>query len=53
MSGASMPSWGAGYPLGSAEIYCYYGSTAFYLAATGATMVVAMTMGKTSGATLL
>lgn len=52
-AGTATTGWGTGYPLGGTEIYCYYGSSAFYLAATGATMVVAMTTGRTSGATLL
>ncbi len=52
-SSAPNVGWNQGYPLGTSEIYCYYGSSAFYLAATGATTIVAMTMGRTSGATLL
>lgn len=57
LSGSSTPPGGSylgtGYPLGASEIYKVEGPAVIYLAATGATMVLAMTLGKTSGATVL
>ena len=56
LSGASTAAgsaWGKGYPLGASEIYSFYGPATFYFAATGATMVLAVTTGRTTGATVL
>lgn len=52
-STASGNAWGAGYPVGGSEIYSYAGNAAIYLAATGATMVAAITLGYTQGSTFL
>lgn len=46
-------AWGTGYPLGASEIFNVSGPAVFYLAATGATMVAAIALGKTSGASVL
>lgn len=46
-------AWGTGYPLGLNEIYNVGGPAVFYLCATGATMILAMTLGYTDGATIL
>lgn len=56
LSGASTPAsagHGTGYPVGANEVVSIGGPAVFYLAATGATMVVAMTLGRTAGATVL
>ncbi len=56
LSGASTAAasgWGTGYPLGASEVMSFGGPCVFYLAATGATMVAAMTLGYTAGATVL
>lgn len=42
-----------GYPIGASEIYQWAGPAAFYLQATGATMVAAVVFNFTSGYTLL
>lgn len=43
--------WGAGYPLAATEIYSLGGPATFFLAATGATMTAALSIGKSQGAT--
>lgn len=52
LSGSSCAGWGLGYPIGSGEVISTDGPTAFYLAATGATMVASMAVGFTYGATV-
>lgn len=52
-STAAGNAWGKGYPLGASEVFELKGSAVVYLAATGATMVAALALGKTDGATLL
>lgn len=51
LSGAGASGWGSGYPIGSAESVTFDGPCTFYLAATGQTMIAAVLMGKTAGAT--
>ena len=53
LSGSSCVGWGLGYPLGAGEIVSADGPTVFYLAATGATMIAAMAVGFTIGATTI
>lgn len=54
LSGASaVASIGAGYPVGSSEVLNVGGPATFYLSATGATMVVGLALGYTSGYSLL
>lgn len=45
--------WGTGYPLGANEVMNLGGPSAFYLAASGVTMVAAVLVGKTAGATIV
>lgn len=52
-STAASSGWGTGYPVGASEIVPISGPAAFYLAATGATMIAVMTIGRTAGATVL
>jgi len=52
-AGLTAPAWGNGYPVSASEILSFYGPAIFYLAATGATMQVAMTVGRTAGATVI
>lgn len=57
LSGASTAAasgWGAGYLMGTTETMPIYGPAVFYLAASGATCVVALATGfSAGGATLL
>jgi hypothetical protein len=53
LSGSSAAGWGNGYPVGANEVYSIGGPAVFYLAATGATMTIAMTIGRTAGATCI
>jgi hypothetical protein len=56
LSGASTAAgnaWGKGYPIGSTEVINIGGPAAFYLAATGATMIAAVVLGYTPGVSLL
>lgn len=53
LSGTSTIGWGIGYPIGTNEIINIGGPAAFYLAATGSTMVMTMLLGYTSGVSLL
>jgi len=55
LSGSSTAAgnWGIGYPVGASEIVSVGGPAVFYLAATGATMTITMTLGRTAGATVL
>lgn len=53
LSGGSAAGWATGYPVGANEVMSIGGPAVFYMAATGATMVVAMTIGRTAGATVL
>lgn len=52
-STAAASGWGTGYPIGASEVFNFGGPAVFYLAATGATMVAVMVIGRTSGATVL
>jgi hypothetical protein len=52
-STAAGNAWGKGYMLGSAEAVTWDGAAAFYLAATGSTVVAHMLVGYTQGATFL
>lgn len=52
LSGASA-ILGAGYPVGANEIINISGPATFYMSATGATMIVAMNIGFTSGQSLI
>ncbi len=52
-STAAGNAWGFGYLIGNSETLSWDGSPAIYLAATGATAVVHMTIGYTFGATFL
>ena len=45
--------WGTGYPLGASEVMNVNGSAICYVAATGATMVLAALVGRTAGATVV
>lgn len=53
LTGTSTTGWGLGYPLGASEVFNVGGPAVMYLAATGATMVLSMILGYTSGATIL
>lgn len=53
LSGAGATGWGIGYPVGASEIVSINGPAHFYLAASGATMTVAMYIGRTAGASYL
>lgn len=53
LTGASAAGWGLGYPIGASEVLNVGGPAVMYLAASGATMVAAMYIGRTSGATTL
>lgn len=54
LSGSSASGWGAGYPVGTAEIMNISGPAAIYLVASGATMVVGIVPGYAgSGMTLV
>ncbi len=53
LSGSSAAGWGNGYVLGASESVQVDGPATFYLAATSATMTVAMVLGKTAGASFL
>lgn len=53
LSGSSCTGWGNGWPIGASEVYSVGGPAVFYLAATGATMVACMTIGRSAGATCL
>lgn len=53
LSGAGATGWGGGYPLGGGEAVTLDGPATFYLAATGQTMIAAVILGKTAGATFL
>jgi hypothetical protein len=53
LSGSSCVGWGQGYPLGASEVQSIGGPAVMYLAATGATMVVTMMIGRTAGATCI
>jgi hypothetical protein len=53
LSGSSAAGWGQGYPIGASEVQNIGGPAAFYLAATGATMTIAMIIGRTAGATVI
>jgi len=46
-------AWGTGYPLSANEVFNVGGPAPIYFAATGATMIVGMVLGYTSGVTLL
>lgn len=48
LTGTSAVVWGTGYPLGASEVFSIGGPATFYLAATGATMVLAMALGRTA-----
>lgn len=52
LTGSSAAGWAAGYPVGASEIMTTNGPAAFYLAATGATMVVAYCTQYTAGYSL-
>lgn len=53
LSGSSAAGWGLGYPVGASEVVTMNGPAVFYLAATGATMVAALLVGLTAGATIV
>lgn len=53
LSGTSATGWATGYPIGALETFAVGGPATFYLAATGATMVAAMTIAYTAGASVL
>lgn len=53
LSGAGVTGWGGGYLVGDQESVQIDGPCTFYLAATGATMVACMMLGRTAGATYL
>lgn len=52
-SGVGAAGWGTGYQIGTNEVVNLGGPAVMYLAATGVTMVMAMYIGQTSGATAL
>lgn len=51
LTGSSAIGWGLGYPIGASEVVSIQGPATFYLAATGATMVVAQAIAYTAGTT--
>jgi hypothetical protein len=51
LTGSSGVLQGTGYPVGASEILQINGPAVMYFAATGATMVVAVMIGRTVGAT--
>lgn len=53
LTGTSAAGWGAGYLVGTSEVFALQGPATFYLAATGATIVIAFAPGYTSGVTLV
>lgn len=53
LSGSSAAGWGVGYPMGISQIIDVRGPATFYLAATGATMVMSAWIAQTSGASFL
>lgn len=53
LSGASALGWGLGYKLGATEAVAVGGPATFFLAATGATMIAAVLIGRTSGASFI
>lgn len=53
LTGVSASGWGAGYPVGASEVISTDGPAVFYLAASGATMSVAMMIGRTTGSTVI
>lgn len=53
LSGTGCTGWGAGYSIGGAEAVSIQGPATFYLQATGATMIAAVLIGRTAGATFL
>lgn len=53
LSGTSCTGWGLGYPIGLGEIISIGSPAVFYLAATGATMSIALLVGYTNGATIV
>lgn len=52
LSGSSCIGWGRGYPLGLSEVVALGSPAVFYLAASGATMTIAIMVGYTNGATI-
>lgn len=52
LSGSSAAVHGTGYPVGANEVISVGGPAVMYLIATGATMTVAMTLGRTAGMSL-
>lgn len=53
LSGSSAVGWGTGYPIGLTENVNINGPVTFYLAASSATMTVALFAGLSQGATLV
>jgi hypothetical protein len=53
LTGSSAVGWGIGYPVGANEIITLGGPAHFYLAATGATMTIALGYAFSAGATIL
>lgn len=53
LTGTSAVYWGTGYPVGATEVVEINGPAAYYLAATGATMVVGINLLFTAGITLI
>ena len=53
LSGSGCTGWGGGYPIAAGETIALDGPATFYLAASGATMTVALVMGKTAGASYI
>lgn len=53
LTGASAAGWNSGYPIGASESVAFNGPCTFYLAATGATMVAGVLIGKSAGASLI
>lgn len=51
-STAAGAAWGTGYPLGATEVVAVNGPAVYYLAASGATVVVGAMIGYTYGVTL-
>lgn len=51
LTGSSAAGWGLGYPIGTSEVISIGGPAVYYLAATGATMTLAVLNGYTSGST--
>lgn len=52
-SSAGGVGWGTGYPLGTSEVLNLGGPATYYLAASAATMTVAVLIGQTAGATVV